>query len=133
MLTFIIVIVVFVLIKFIYDTSKQSSSIRRQGGIRTKYSTLINHILESDKRSRILQEDDTFVSAGIVGPAGSQVYNIYPTYGNVTIEMEIKNNPLLGNIKMEWTFPDNMDQNDMIRNINKDLEEKFSNLYNQFK
>lgn len=36
--------------------------------------------------------------------------------------MQIKNNPIMGNLKKEWTFPENMDQEDMIININKDME-----------
>ena len=47
--------------------------------------------------------------------------------------MEMKNNPLFGNMKLEWTFPENMNQEHMILNINKDIEAKFSNFYNQFK
>lgn len=41
--------------------------------------------------------------------------------------MEIKNNPLFGNMKHEWTFSENMNQEDMIRNINNDLENLFRN------
>ena len=73
------------------------------------------------------------MSVGVSGPAGSQIYSIYPSYGNVTILMEMKNNPLFGNMKLEWTFPENMNQEHMILNINKDIEAKFSNFYNQFK
>ena len=32
-------------------------------------------------------------------------------------------------MKMEWTFPENMDQEDMIQNINKGIENKFSSMY----
>ena len=128
MWTFIIVIVVFIIGRFLYDTAKQSSEIKEHGGIRQKYSILINNFLHGHERCRILQSSNTFVAVGVYGAAGSQVYYIYPTYGNVTIRMEIKNNPLWGNMKMEWTFPENLDQNIMIEKINTDIETKFTSL-----
>ena len=128
MWTFIIVIVVFIIGKFLFDTAKQSSDIKDQGGIRQKYSILINHFLQGHERCRILQSSNTFVAVGVQGPAGSQIYYLYPTYGNVTIRMEMKNNPLWGNMKMEWTFPENMDQNLMIEKINNDIENKFTSI-----
>lgn len=129
MWTFIIVVLAFIIIKFIYDSMKQSSKVRSEGGIRKKYSVLIDHLLSCHENCRILQDNNTFVSVGIIGPAGSQIYHIYPSYGNVSIRMEIKNNPIFGNMKMEWTFPENMDQEDMIQNINKGIENKFSSMY----
>ena len=128
MWTFIIVIGVLIIGKFLFDTAKQSSEIKGQGGIRQKYSILINNFLQGHERCRILQSSNTFVAVGVHGPAGSQVYYIYPTYGNVTIRMEMKNNPLWGNVKMEWTFPENMDQNLMIEKINNDIENKFTSI-----
>lgn len=128
MWTFIIVIGVLIIGKFLFDTARQSSKIKEQGGIRQKYSILINKFLQGHERCRILQSSNTLVSVGVQGPAGSQIYYIYPTYGNVTIRMEMKNNPLWGNMKMEWTFPENMDQNLMIEKINNDIENKFTSL-----
>lgn len=128
MWTFIIVIVVCIIGKFLFDTAKQSSDIKDQGGIRQKYSILINHFLQGHERCRILQSSNTFVAVGVQGPAGSQIYYVYPTYGNVTIRMEMKNNPLWGNMKMEWTFPENMDQNRMIEKINIDIENKITSI-----
>lgn len=127
---FIITIVILILLKFIYDTSKQSSKIKREGGVRMKYAVLVDHFLSGHERCRIFQNDNTLVSVGVSGPAGSQIYYIYPSYGNVAIRMEIKNNPLLGNMKMEWSFPEDMNQEHMIEKINKDIEDKFSSFAN---
>ena len=44
--------------------------------------------------------------------------------------MEIKDNPLLGNMKMEWSFPEDMNQEHMIEKIDQDIEDKFSSLAN---
>ena len=126
----ILVIVAFFIARFVYDSVKQSSEIRSDGGIRTKYKTLIEHLLNGHERCRILQDTNTFVSVGIIGPAGSQIYHIYPSFGKVTIQMEIKNNPLFGKMKMDWTFPENMNQEEMVYNINKGIENKVSSMYN---
>jgi hypothetical protein len=130
MWTFIIILILFFVGRFIYDTAKQSEKISREGGIRRKYSVLINHLLEGRPDCRILQEDNTFVAVGVCGAAGSTVYYIYPSYGNVSIKMEIKNNPLLGDMKMEWRFPESMSQERMIEKINSDLEQRFMSLTN---
>lgn len=123
MLGFIITLVVLILIKFIYDSAKQSGKIKSEGGIRNKYSILINHLLEGHPDCRIYQETNTFVSVGVSSAAGSTMYYIFPSYGNVTIRMEIKNNPLLGNVNKEWKFPENMNQEDMMFKISSDIEQ----------
>lgn len=128
MITFIIVVVVFIVIKFIYDSVKQSNDIASQGGVRRKYSVLINHILSGHENAKIFQETNTFVSVGVSGIAGSTVFFIQQTYGNVTIQYKVKNNPILGEMNKEWTFPENMDQNLMIRRINEDLEKELNYL-----
>ncbi|MBD5372388.1 MAG: hypothetical protein HDR75_03465 [Bacteroides sp.] len=122
---FFIILLAFIVIKFIYDTAKQSAKIKKEGGVRKKYAILINHFLSSHKQSQIFQDDNTLVSVGVMGIAGSQIYFISPAYGNVSIRMEIKNNPLFGNAKMEWSFPENMDQNVMIEKIDQDIRLRF--------
>ena len=128
---FIITIVVLIILKFLYDTFKQSSKITSEGGVRKKYATLVEYFLSAHENSRIFQETKTFVSVGVSG-MGAQIFSIYPTYGNVTITMQIKNNPIMGNLKKEWTFPENMDQEDMIININKDIEKFMSDFSKRF-
>lgn len=133
MVKFLIVLVVLIVLKFTYDTFKQSSKIKTEGGIRLKYSTLVNHFLASDQRCRIIQETNTLVSVGVSGAAGSQIYYITPAYGNVSIRMEIRNNPLLGNKTKEWSFPENMNQKEMIQIIESDIQKEMESFINQFK
>lgn len=108
--------------------SRQSAIISGEGGIRKKYSVLIDHILSSHEHCRIFQETNTMLSVGARGAAGSQIYYIYPSYGNVIIKMEVKNNPLICDTKMEWNFPEGMNQEDMLSNINKDIANKFNSI-----
>ena len=94
---------------------------------------MVDHFLSSDTRARIFKETNTFISVGISGAAGSQIYYIMPIYGNVSIRMEIKNNPLLGNQKLEWKFPESMNQEDMIEKMNEDIANQMESLMNRFK
>lgn len=129
---FIIIIGIIIVLKFIYDTSNQSQKIKEEGGIKKKYSILVNHFLSGDERCQVFQDTNTMVSVGVTGPAGSQIYYIFPSFGKVSIRMEIKNNPLWGNIKMGWEFPESMDQELMIKRINLDIEKRFMKFSNSF-
>jgi len=128
-LIIIAVIVVGIIIKFAADSTKQSSEVKSQGGMRKKYATLINHILRSDPKAKIFQEENTFISAGVSGIAGSTIFYIQQTYGNVTIQYEVKNNPIVGFLKKEWTFPENMDQDLMWERMNNDIGMVLQNIF----
>lgn len=133
MFTIIIAIIVLVLFKFLFDTFRQSERIASEGGVRTKYAVLIDNLLAADPRNKVFQETNTFISVGISGTAGSQVFYITPAYGHVSIVMEVKNNPLFGNQKMEWKFPEDMNQEHMLMKMNNDIEEKFKTLIERYK
>ena len=120
-LIIIAVIVVVIIIKFARDSAKQSYDIKSQGGVRKKYATLIELIMSGDSRSKIFQETNTFISVGVSGAAGSTIFYIQQTFGNVTIQYEVKNNPIVGFLKKEWTFPEDMDQNLMWEKMNNDI------------
>ena len=130
--SFIIAIVLFFILRFLFDTWQQSRKIKSEGGLRKKYAILVDYILSCDSKSKIFQETNTFISVGVSGLGGSQIFNICPTYGNVTIQMVIKNNPVFGNQKMEWTFPEEMNQEHMIMKINSDIETKFKSIMREY-
>ena len=87
-------------------------------------------ILDSDKRIRIIQETNTFVNVGISGPAGAQSFLLYQTFGKLTVQIVIKNNPLLGNFKIERSFPENMDQEEIMKELiiaqNEEIQNKLN-------
>lgn len=122
----------YLIVRFAIDSAKQSRNMKSRGGVREKYSILINHILAQDPRIKIFQETSTFVSVGISGIAGSQVYYIQQTFSTVTIQMKIKDNPLLGSFSIEWNFPENMNQQEMINKINSDVETKTKSIIEKY-
>ena len=117
MWTFIIIVIGLIVGKFIYDSLSQNKEMKSQGGLRTKYAKLVQALLDSDPRARIIQETNTFVNVGVSGPAGSQSYFLQQTFGKLTVQIVVKNNPLLGNMTIERSFPDDMDQDEMINEL----------------
>lgn len=105
------------IIKFLSDCIKQAKEMKLQGGVRTKYAKLIQMLLDSDPRVRIIQETSTFVNVGMSGPAGAQSFFLQQTFGKLSVQIVVKNNPLVGNVTIERVFPEDMDQEKMMEEL----------------
>lgn len=128
---FIIAIVAFIAFKFILDSNAQSNAVAKQGGMRKKYSVLVDHFLAGNEHCRIVQENSTFIRVGAANPAASIYFDIAQTYGTVTIQWISKSIPL-GNHKLEWQFNEFEDQHQMIRKIEHDVEVYMGNVLSKF-
>jgi|UniRef100_UPI003FF057EB hypothetical protein len=128
---FIIAIVAFIAFKFILDSNAQSNAVAKQGGMRKKYSVLVDHFLAGNEHCRIVQENSTFIRVGAANPAASTYFDIAQTYGTVTIQWISKSIPL-GNHKLEWQFNEFEDQHQMIRKIEHDVEVYMGNVLSKF-
>jgi hypothetical protein len=117
---FIGIIIAFVLIKFLFDSSKQASHVKKQGGMRNKYKVLVDKILAADPQVRIFEERSSFLSLGISNMAGSTVYELYQTYGNLSVKWKVKNS-MVGNHSYEWDFNEFTDQKKIYEKIESDL------------
>lgn len=122
----ILIVVGFIFLRFIIDAIGQSSDMKKQGGARQKYAKIVDYILSSHPDSKIFQQTNTLVVVGVQGVAGSQVFYIQKTFSVVNIQMKVRNNPLWGNIEMEWNFPEDKDQDQIISQINSDIKKKMS-------
>ncbi len=100
--------------------------------MRKKYSTLVSCFLSWHENCRIIQEESTFMRIGSVSPGGSTFFDIAQTFGNVTIQW-IAKSVIMGNHKLEWTFNEFMDQEQMIQRIERDVEAYMSNVINKYK
>ena len=115
----IIVIAVVVVITFkLGSTSGQViGSVKNSGGMRVKYAKLLNNILSGHKDSKIFAETRTYIKAGVSNYGGTTLFHIQQSTGNkVIIQYEVKNNPVVPSFQLTWTFPDDMDQDEM-RNV----------------
>ena len=128
---FIIAIVAFIAFKFILDSNAQSNAVAKQGGMRKKYSVLVDNFLAGHEHCRIVQENSTFIRLGVASPAASTYFDIIQTYGTVTIQWISKSIPL-GNHKLEWRFNEFEDQHQMIRKLNHDVEVYMENVLSKF-
>ena len=132
MWTFIFSIIIIIIGKFIFDSFIQSKKMKEQGGMRKKYAQLIQLILDADPRVKIIQETNTFINIGISGAAGAQSFLLQQTFGTLTVQIIIKNNPLLGNMKIERTFPENMDQKIIMEQLLDAQKEEIFNKVNRY-
>lgn len=115
-------IVAFIIVRFIIDMIKLSIEMKTQGGVRQKYSKIVDFVLSSHPDSKIFHQDNTSVVVGVQGIAGSQVFYITKSFGVVIIQMKVRNNPLCGNLERVWKFPENMDQEKIIEQITVDTK-----------
>ena len=120
-LKFIGFIAAFIIVRFIIDMIIQSKEMKKQGGVREKYSKIVDYVLKSHPDSKIFHQDNTSIIVGVQGVAGSQVFYITKSFEVVIIQMKVKNNPLFGNKEMEWKFPENMNQDKILEQITNDL------------
>lgn len=123
----IIVIAVIVIIAFkLGSTSGQViGSVNNSGGMRVKYAKLLNNILSGHKDSKIFVETRTYIKAGVSNYGGTTFFHIQQSTGNkVIIQYEVKNNPVVPSFQLTWTFPDDMDQDEMRNVIVLDIQRK---------
>ena len=123
----IIVIAVVVVIAFkLGSTSGQViGSVNNSGGMRVKYAKLLNNILSGHKDSKIFVETRTYIKAGVSNYGGTTLFHIQQSTGNkVIIQYEVKNNPVVPSFQLTWTFPDDMDQDEMRNVIALDILKK---------
>ncbi len=113
-----------VLFNFFNDVQKQESQMTAQGGIRKKYSVLIDRILSTLMNGQIFSERSDSLGIGTSHPAkGTYQYLLTQTFGKLTIQYKM-DNPIFGKLNLEWVFDENTDQNTMYNKISEDVKAK---------
>lgn len=123
----VIIVAVIVFIAFIIgSTSGQVvGSVNNCGGMRVKYARLLENILSGHKDSKVFVETRTYLRAGVSNYGGTTLFHIQQSTGNkVIIQYEVKDNPAVPAFQLEWVFPDDMDQNEMMVVISNDIQKK---------
>ncbi len=124
-----IIIVAFIIYKFGKSSGEAIGSARSDGGMRLKYAKLINHILEGHRDCRIVGETRTYIRVGVSNYGGTTMFHIQQCPGNtVMIDYDVSNNPIIGKFSLRFTFPDNMDQDEMMERIACGIQRKMSSL-----
>ena len=116
----IISFLVLIIGKFLWDRAKMERRILRDGGMRKKYETFINLILQQDKEARVVNEKPSDISIVLTTMSGRVIINILATFRSVTVTW-LLDSYLLGNHKLMWEFDKDEDQEYMFERMNKEI------------
>lgn len=124
-----IVIIALIIVVFAFKIGSSSGqvigNVESSGGMRIKYARLLEHILEGHKDSKIFVETRTYIRVGASTYGGTTLFHIQQSTGNrVIIQYEVKDNPVFPPFQIEWVFPDNMDQDEMMTVMGIDIQKK---------
>lgn len=121
----VIAVVVFIAFKLGSTSGQVVGNVNSSGGMRVKYAKLLENILDGHKDSKIFVETRTYIRAGVSNNGGTTLFHIQQSAGNkVIIQYEVKNNPVVPSYQLEWTFPDDMDQDEMMAVMAMDMQKK---------
>lgn len=98
--------------------------------MRAKYARLLENILGGHQDCKIFAETRTYIRAGVSNYGGTTLYHIQQSTGNkVIIHYEVKDNPVVPSFQLEWVFPDDIDQDEMMIVMGTDVQKKMMTLY----
>ena len=126
----VIAIVVFIAFKLGSTSGQVVGSVQSSGGMRVKYAKLFDNILGGHKDSQIFVETRTYIRAGVSNYGGTTLFHIQQSTGNIVIiHYEVKDNPVIPPYQLEWTFPDDMDQDEMMAIMAMDMQKKIMQMH----
>ena len=121
----IVAVIVFIAFKIGSTSGQVVGSVNNSGGMRVKYARLLENTLSGHKDSKVFVETRTYLRAGVSNYGGTTLFHIQQSTGNkVIIQYEVKDNPAVPAFQLEWVFPDDMDQNEMMVVISNDIQKK---------
>lgn len=121
----IVAVIVFIAFKIGSTSGQVVGSVNNSGGMRVKYARLLENILSGHKDSKVFVETRTYLRAGVSNYGGTTLFHIKQSTGNkVIIQYEVKDNPAVPAFQLEWVFPDDMDQDEMMVVISNDIQKK---------
>lgn len=128
-LLIIVAVISFVLMSFFNAKKEQAIKIQQEGGMRKKYSQLVNSFLDANQNARVLQESYEAISLINSERGGSTVFELIQSFGKVTVQLKFKG--LLGEYNLEWIFKEYDDQEEMLKIIAVDIQRKESEILNR--
>lgn len=125
----IIIIGIVVIYRFGKHTGETVGRVASDGGMRLKYSKLLKNILQGHRDCKIIAETRTYIRAGVSNCGGSTIFHIQQCPNNtVIIDYDVSNNPAVPNFSLRFTFPDTMDQDEIMEQIGLGIQRKMMGL-----
>lgn len=119
------IIAIVIIIKTKSKSDEVVDHVTAHGGMREKYSVLVERLLSSHPNMTIITETRTFMDIGMNNPDGSSHFYFQQVSKNaVMIQYELKGDPTMPDFKIDWTFNDSYNQEIMLLQIGADLERK---------
>lgn len=125
-----IIIISFLIViigKFLWDRAKMERKILREGGMRKKYETFINLILQQDQEAKVVNEKPSDISIVLTSISGRVIINILATFRSVTVTW-LLDSYLLGDHKLIWEFDKDEEQEYMFERMNKEINVYMENI-----
>ena len=127
------IVVFIVVVIIVYNLGSKSGEtiehVSESGGMRMKYTELLEYILAGHRESRVFVETRTYIRAGVSNYGGTTLFHIQQCPGNkVMIDFEVKNNPAVKAFTLRFVFDDSMNQSDMYQQINLGIQRKMMTL-----
>ena len=123
----IILIIVGILFWFLYSRNKMINEVKRTGGMRFRYKTLVDSMI-SDPLWYVKKE--TGDSLHIVGTdrTGKVIFTEFFILHNFNkVNIKFKHRGFHGETNLSFEFPHTMDQNEILRILNQDIAAKMVN------
>ena len=122
-MTWIIVLVIIgiVIYFFLRDRDKMlENQVDNFGGMKNKYSLLIEW-LTSDPKARVTKMTRDHIEISCIYPSSVTKFLITENFSSVEVDW-ISNLGVMGNHKLNWSFPNNTNQEQIIEKIGTDLQ-----------
>ena len=116
---------VIVFIYFKRDVSTLKQEMVATGGMKKKYSLLINSLLEGDSRSKIYKETPTILILGVEGYGAYTKFELEQAFDTLFVFMTV-DTKAFGKHQLKWEFNDKLSQEKMVEIIGRDINEKLN-------
>jgi hypothetical protein len=117
----IISIIVLLVIKLIYDKINQNIKIGKEGGMLNKYRQLVNLILDGHENSKVVRVSKDAIVVECRSISGIIYFRIVQAFGKVAIQWNVEN-IVNGKHRLEWSFPEYLNQEKMMLQILIDVD-----------
>ena len=111
-------------IYYLYNYFKnKNNTLITANSIKQKYSFLIDSILNGRSDVKIYEEKTNFISLGSSSYGGSTQFKLTQISGRLMIHYVSNSaHPLIGNITKEWSFPEEENQERILKRMMTDIE-----------